>query len=103
MSTLEQLLPPDLYKDVAEVRTSFTLGPMKTAGLVTFKGRLFPPQFSPETMDYLMDEWTMREGDVLLASYAKTGEKVFMRCLMSGKIDGDFSFIHPFLCESFPL
>nr|CAB3266697.1 sulfotransferase family cytosolic 1B member 1 [Phallusia mammillata] len=75
MEELAKVLPADLLPSVQELFDEFSLAGMKSAGVEVqeVKGYRLTPGVTTDALQYAYDEWSFREGDVLLGSFPKTG------------------------------
>nr|CAB3266698.1 sulfotransferase family cytosolic 1B member 1 [Phallusia mammillata] len=76
METIAQSIPAE-HQDVWEGMVNFDFakayGKVTTAEVLEVKGHRLQPTFPAEGIEYAMDNWTPKNGDVFVASFPRTG------------------------------
>ena len=68
------LLTEKLTSDECELLESWIKNPFQTSVLQTYKGRNIIPDFSSSVIDFVYNSWNIREEDVFIISFPKTGK-----------------------------
>lgn len=69
------LIPNDNWPDM-DYYVKEVLDSMINPKYKKYKDYILPPGFEPEMIRIVNEEWEPREGDIVVASYPKTGELI---------------------------
>lgn len=69
-----QLLADKLTSKEQAILEDWIKNPFPTSVLQNYKGRNIIPDFSSEVIEFVHNTWEIREGDVFIISYPKTGK-----------------------------